>query len=90
MSLLSCTDVRVAIGGKTILDGVSLSFASGQVTAVVGPNGAGKSTLLSCLAGLRAFGLRIEEEAARRCRSRSRSPLRPAICLNTPSLFSRA
>jgi iron complex transport system ATP-binding protein len=54
MSLLSCTDVRVAIGGKTILDGVSLSFASGQVTAVVGPNGAGKSTLLSCLAGLRA------------------------------------
>lgn len=54
MSVLSCTDVGVAIGDKTILKGVSLSFATGQVTAVVGPNGAGKSTLLSCLAGLRA------------------------------------
>lgn len=53
MSLLSCTDLKVAIGGKTILSSVSLSIAPGQVTAIVGPNGAGKSTLLSCLAGLR-------------------------------------
>lgn len=51
---LSCGDLRVVIGGRTILDGFNLSFDAGQVTAVVGPNGAGKSTLLSCLAGLRA------------------------------------
>ena len=53
MSVLSCTDLRVDIGGKSILSAVSLSIAAGKVTAVVGPNGAGKSTLLSCLAGLR-------------------------------------
>lgn len=53
MSLLSCSHLGVAIGGKTILSDVSLSIDVGKVTAVVGPNGAGKSTLLSCLAGLR-------------------------------------
>ena len=34
------------------LNEVSVTLASGQVTAIVGPNGAGKSTLLSALAGL--------------------------------------
>lgn len=53
MSLLSCSRLGVAIGGKTILSEVSLTIDVGAVTAVVGPNGAGKSTLLSCLAGLR-------------------------------------
>lgn len=53
MSHLNCTDLKVAIGARTILSSVSLSIAPGQVTAIVGPNGAGKSTLLSCLAGLR-------------------------------------
>ncbi|MBU1346481.1 MAG: ABC transporter ATP-binding protein [Alphaproteobacteria bacterium] len=53
MSVLSCTDLGVAIGSKTILSGVGLSIDVGKVTAIVGPNGAGKSTLLSCLAGLR-------------------------------------
>jgi iron complex transport system ATP-binding protein len=53
MSVLSCADLHVDIGGKAILSAVSLSIEAGKVTAVVGPNGAGKSTLLSCLAGLR-------------------------------------
>lgn len=53
MSHLSCTDLKVAIGARTILSSVNLSIAPGQVTAIVGPNGAGKSTLLSCLGGLR-------------------------------------
>ena len=53
MSLLSCSNLGVVIGSKTILADVSLSIEVGKVTAIVGPNGAGKSTLLSCLAGLR-------------------------------------
>jgi iron complex transport system ATP-binding protein len=52
MTGLACMDIRVAFGGRTVLDGVSAAFAPGRITAVVGPNGAGKSTLLSCLAGL--------------------------------------
>lgn len=31
---------------------ISVTFRTGEVTAICGPNGAGKSTLLSCLAGL--------------------------------------
>ena len=34
------------------LDGVSIDFAQGQLTAIMGPSGSGKSTLLHCLAGL--------------------------------------
>jgi len=53
MSLLSCSNLGVAIGARSILSDVSLMIDVGRVTAVVGPNGAGKSTLLTCLAGLR-------------------------------------
>jgi putative ABC transport system ATP-binding protein len=36
------------------LDGVSVEFDRGQLTAVMGPSGSGKSTLMHCLAGLDA------------------------------------
>lgn len=45
-------DVCAHLGGKPILQGLTLNLAAGRWTSIVGPNGAGKSTLLKVLAGL--------------------------------------
>ena len=51
---LCARGVGVRVGTSTLLHGVDLQLAPGEVGAILGPNGAGKSTLLSVLAGLRA------------------------------------
>lgn len=53
-SLLSAEALSLSLGGRTVVDGVSLVLQGGQSVAIVGPNGAGKSSLLRLLAGLRA------------------------------------
>ena len=46
--------MRLSSGGRplTILDGVTLDVAAGEVCAITGPSGSGKSTLLGLIAGL--------------------------------------
>ncbi|WP_329418623.1 ATP-binding cassette domain-containing protein [Streptomyces sp. NBC_01268] len=38
--------------GRAVVDGLDLSLAAGQFTALLGPSGSGRSTLLGVLAGL--------------------------------------
>ncbi len=52
MSDLSLSNVVFMRGAQRVLDGVTVRFVAGRLTAVIGPNGAGKSTLLSVAAGL--------------------------------------
>lgn len=54
------TDVTVAMGGNTILDGVTARVPRGSSTAIVGPNGAGKTTLLLALLGQVSYRGRID------------------------------
>ena len=51
--LLTVQDLRIAIGGRTLLAVSALEIQQGEVLTVLGPNGAGKSTLLQALACLR-------------------------------------
>ena len=52
MTALALIGATAMLGGRTVLDAVSLSVAAGQLVAVVGPNGAGKSSVIRVLAGL--------------------------------------
>jgi Fe-S cluster assembly ATP-binding protein len=49
--MLDIKNLHVAVGGKEILNGLSLHVDAGQVHAIMGPNGSGKSTLSYVLAG---------------------------------------
>ena len=54
-STLTVDDLRVSYGDRTVIDGLSVGFAPGRVTAVAGPSGAGKSTLVAAVLGFVAY-----------------------------------
>ena len=49
---LEISRISKSFGRLDVLTDLSVSFESGQTTAVIGPNGAGKTTLLKCVLGL--------------------------------------
>ena len=49
---LELRDIARSFGGRRVVDGVSISLKSGQVTCLLGPSGCGKSTTLRIAAGV--------------------------------------
>lgn len=49
--MLSIQNLTYRIGGRTLLDNVSVNIPSGHRVGLVGPNGTGKSTLFRLIAG---------------------------------------
>ena len=52
-SPLSARALRVAVPGRTLVDGLDLDVNGGELIAILGRNGAGKTLTLETLAGLR-------------------------------------
>ena len=67
--LISIRKLTKAYGSFTVLHGIDLDIAEGEVVCVIGPSGSGKSTLIRCINHLEAFepgssivvdGIRVE------------------------------
>jgi iron complex transport system ATP-binding protein len=52
-AIFSCNDLTVEVAGRTLVAGLNLQVARGELIAVLGQNGSGKSLTLHTLAGLR-------------------------------------
>ena len=54
MATLRTRDLTKSYSGRTVVKGVELEIASGEVVGLLGPNGAGKTTTFSMVVGLTA------------------------------------
>src|SRR6476469_10920208 len=54
MATLRTHNLTKSYGGRTVVRGVSLAVASGEVVGLLGPNGAGKTTTFYMAVGLTA------------------------------------
>jgi zinc transport system ATP-binding protein len=48
-NLVTIRDLKVTLGGKSILRGVNADLARGRITALIGLNGSGKTTILRAI-----------------------------------------
>lgn len=55
-------NLRIGVGDKAIVDGVSFEIPRGEVLALIGESGSGKTTIALSLMGHARFGAKIEGE----------------------------
>ena len=49
-TILEARQVKKSFGPLSVLNGISLNVAEGEIVSLIGPSGSGKTTLLRCLA----------------------------------------
>ncbi len=72
-AVIEVRDVRYAVGGRTIFDGLDITARRGRITAFMGPSGTGKTTLLRLITGqvtaergsVRVFGEEVAKMSSR-------------------------
>ncbi|MBU6140114.1 MAG: metal ABC transporter ATP-binding protein [Proteobacteria bacterium] len=52
MTLVELKNIGLKIGGKQIIEGISLQLKRGKITTLIGPNGGGKTSLARILLGI--------------------------------------
>lgn len=52
MALVELKNIGLKIGGKQIIEGISLQLKKGKITTLIGPNGGGKTSLARILLGI--------------------------------------
>ncbi len=50
-TIIDVSNLRIELGGRVLVDDLSLALTKGERVGIVGPNGAGKTTLLRALLG---------------------------------------
>jgi len=72
-AVIEVRDVRYAVGGRAIFDGLDITARRGRITAFMGPSGTGKTTLLRLITGqvraergsVRVFGEEVSTMSGR-------------------------
>ena len=84
---LRLDDVSFVVGGRAIIEGISLEIEAGQSTVILGANGAGKSVLMRLMHGLLvATSGRVEWRAS----ERPGAPRKQAMVFQRPVLLHRS
>jgi iron complex transport system ATP-binding protein len=88
---LVASGVVVRRGGSSLIDGISMRVAAGELVAVVGPNGSGKTTLLSALLGatrIDAGEITLDGTPLRSIAPRARARILTMVAWGAPADFA--